>query len=68
MVAALFGMLPWLQSGCGLCDGREPDGVVIAPGEQRPARRRAQGGGVEVIVAQSAGRELVQVQRFDRSP
>ncbi len=54
------------KTGGGLGDGRQPDGVVIAAGEEGPAGRRAQSGSVEIIVAQALARQLVQVGRGDR--
>ena len=39
--------------------------MMIAPGQQRRPRRRAQGGGVEVGVPQAAGGECIDVRRRD---
>ena len=41
------------------------DRMVIAPGEQGRARRRAQRGGVKIRIAQSAGGELVDIRCID---
>ena len=43
-------------------DRAHPDGVVVAPGQQRGPGGRAQGGHVEVGVAQPAGGQPVDVR------
>src|SRR5205085_1571650 len=35
-----------------MSDARHPDAVMVAPSQQRCARRRTQGGGVEIVVTQ----------------
>ena len=50
----------------GLGDRGEADLVMVAAGQQRAARGRAQSRGVEIIVAQPFGGEPVEVGRLDR--
>ena len=52
------------RAGCNLGDTGHADGVVVAPGEQRLAGRRADGGGVKTVVPQSIRRQLVQGRRL----
>lgn len=56
------------EAGSRLRDGRQADGVLVASGEQGTARRRAHGGGVEVVVAQPGCRQFVQVRRTSGPP
>ena len=51
----------------GLGDRRQPDLVMVSARQQGAARGRAQRGGVEIIVAQTFGGQLVEVGRMDRS-
>ena len=44
----------------------DADRMMVAPGEQRRARRRAHRGGVEARIAQAFGSELVDGPRLDR--
>ena len=53
-------------AGGGLGDRGQPDRVVVAPGQDAAARRRAQGGGVHVGVAQAVGGQAVQHGRLDQ--
>ena len=50
-----------------LADRAEPDGVVVAPGQQRRPRRRAQRGDVEAVVAHAALGDPGVVRRLDRA-
>ena len=52
------------RAGRDLGDAGHADGMVVAPGEQRLAGRRADGGGVETIVLQAARRQLLQGRRL----
>ena len=52
------------RAGRDLGDAGHADGMVVAPGEQRLAGRRADGGGVETIVPQATRRQLVQGRRL----
>ena len=47
-------------------EAADPDGMVVAAGQQRRARGRAHRGGVESTVAQALGREPVDNRRLDR--
>ena len=49
-------------------DRGHPVGVVVAAGDDAGARRRAQRRGVHAVVAQTAGRERVQMRGGDRTP
>ena len=51
-------------AGGGLGDRGQPDGVVIAPGEDAAARRRAERRGVHVGVAQAVGGQAVDDGRL----
>ena len=50
-----------------LGDGAGADALVVAPGEQRRARRRADRGGVEGVVADALVRDARQRRRVDRA-
>ena len=50
-----------------LADRSEPDRVVVPPGQQRRARRRAQRGDVEPVVAQPSLGDAGVVRRLDRA-
>ena len=52
------------RAGRNLGDAGHADGMVVAPGEQRLAGRRGNGGGVETRVPQSIRRQLVQSRRL----
>ena len=52
------------ESERGLGDRRQPDRVMVAPGQQRATRRRAQRGRMEVRVAQPAVGEAVERRRL----
>ena len=47
-----------------LGDAAHAGGMVVAPGQQRLPRRRAEGGGVEAVVLQAARRQLLRVRRL----
>ena len=53
-------------AGGGLGDRRQPERVVVAPGQDAAARGRAQRGGVHVAVAQAVGGQAVQHRRLDQ--
>ena len=53
------------EAGRGLRDRREPVQVVVAPGQQRRARRRAQRRRVPLRVRQTAGRQAVHRRHLD---
>ena len=53
-------------AGGGLGDRGQADRVVVAPGQDAAARRRAQGRGVHVGVAQAVGGQAVQHGRLDQ--
>ena len=53
-------------AGGGLGDRGQPDRVVVAPGQDAAARRRAQRRGVHVGVAQAVGGQAVQHGRLDQ--
>ena len=55
------------RSGGRLGDAAHADGVMVAPGEQRLARRRAERGGVEAVVRQALGRHPLQGGHVDRA-
>ena len=55
------------RRGRDLGDAAHADRVMVAAGEQRLPRRRAQGGRVEARVAQPALRELLEVRRLARA-
>ena len=52
---------------CGLCDAGHPVGGVVAPGQQRGARRRAERGRVPVGVGEAGAGQLVDVRCLDQA-
>ena len=52
----------------GLRDARHPHRMVVATGQQARARRRAQRGRVEVVVAEATRGQRVHVRRLDVGP
>ncbi len=52
------------RAGGDLGDAAHAGRMVVAPGQQRLARRRAQGRGVEAVVLQAARRQLLRVRRL----
>ena len=52
------------RAGGDLGDAAHAGGMVVAPGQQRLPRRRAEGGGVEAVVLQAARRQLFRVRRL----
>ncbi len=48
-----------------LGDHAEADRVMVAPGDERGARRRAERGGVDVVVAQTVLRDAIHRRRRD---
>ena len=57
--------VPGIAAG-NFLDDAGADAVVVAPGQQRGARRRAEGGGVEGAVAQPVLRQPLQRRALDR--
>ena len=55
------------RGGRHLGDGAHSDGVVVAAGQQRGARRRAERGGVKAGVLEAGPRESFRVRREARS-
>ena len=55
------------EAGGDLADHTEAHRVVVAPGDQRCARRRAEGGGMEVRVAQAALGDAVERRGRDHA-
>ena len=55
------------EAGRLLGDHAEADRVVVAPGDQRGARRRAQRGGEHAVVAQALVRDAVHGRRRDHA-
>ena len=54
--------------GRSLGDARQPQGMVIAPGQNGPTRRGAQGRGVHVRVPQPLGRQAVEHRSLHQAP
>ncbi len=54
------------KAGVPVGEPAHADRVMVAPGQQRRPRRRAQRRGVEVRVAQAAGGQPIDVRRLDR--
>ena len=52
------------RAGGDLGDAAHAGGVVVAAGQQRLARRRAERGGVEAVELQTARRQLLRVRRL----
>ena len=52
------------RTGGDLGDAAHAGGVMVAPGQERLARRRAEGGGVEAVVLQAARCQLLRGRRL----